>query len=99
MGAFKFIFDLNYFALIILPLIVIIVLLPHVDRRFLSIGMDYATVAVGPITILMIASLLKGFQVEMDTHSTFLGVLALCWIYGYSSILIFSYFNSRGKHE
>jgi hypothetical protein len=71
-GAFKFIYDLNYFALIILPLIVIIAVLTQIDKRFLSISMDYATVAVGPISIIMIASLMKGFNVQMDTHSTFL---------------------------
>ncbi|MEA2028004.1 MAG: DUF1538 family protein, partial [Campylobacterota bacterium] len=96
-GAFKFIYDLNYFTLIILPLSVIIALLPQIDRRFLAIGMDYATVAIGPISIIMIASLIQGFRVEMDTHATFLGVLALCWLYGYSSVLVFSYFNSRGR--
>lgn len=98
-GAFKFIYDLNYFTLIVVPLVVIILLLPHIDRRFLSIGMDYATVAVGPISILMIASLLKGFHIEADTHATFLGVLALCWLYGYSAVMVYSYFNSRGQYE
>jgi len=96
-GAFKFIYDLNYFTLIILPLSVIIALLPQIDRRFLAIGMDYATVAIGPISIIMIASLIQGFHVEMDTHASFLGVLALCWLYGYSTVLVFSYFNSRGR--
>jgi len=98
-GAFKFIYDLNYFSLVVVPLIVIILLIPLVDKRFLSISMDYATVAVGPISIVMIASLIEGFRVEMDVHSTFLGVLALCWLYGYASVLVFSYLNSRGRDE
>ncbi|KIM06697.1 MAG: hypothetical protein KU38_12250 [Sulfurovum sp. FS08-3] len=98
MGALKFIYDLNYFTLIIMPLLVIIVLLPRIDRRVLAIGMDYATVAVGPISIILIASLMQGFQIKTD-NPTFLGVLALCWMYGYSSVLIFSYFSNRGKYE
>lgn len=70
-------------------------LLPRLDTKIGAIAMDYASVGVGPITIIMVASLLRNFHIELDQYSSFLGILALCWLYSYISILIFSYIKGR----
>ena len=91
LGALNVIYHLNYFALIAIPIIITILILPRLDTKIGAIAMDYASVGVGPITIIMVASLLRNFHIELDQYSSFLGILALCWLYGYISILIFSY--------
>ena len=95
LGALNVIYNLNYFMLISIPIIITIFILPKLDSKIGAIAMDYASVGVGPITIIMVVSLLKNFHIELDQYSSFLGILALCWLYGYISILIFSYIKGR----